>query len=54
MKLVTKAAILFVCALSCALGLFFSRGENAQKAAPETRLLPVNNPQPHRGPGLRV
>lgn len=54
MMLPTKAAILFVCALLCTLGLIFSPKENAPESFPDTQLLPVKNQQPHRGIWLRV
>lgn len=49
-----KAAVLLLCLSLCALGLILSLKGDAREFSPETEFLPVENPQPSRGVGLRV
>jgi hypothetical protein len=54
MKRTTKAALLFCVFLLCALGAVFSPKETKPDRESKTRVVPVNNRQPHRGGWLRV
>jgi len=50
-----KAALLFSILSLCALAAIFSPNETAKDdRESKTQVVPVNNPQPHRGIRLRV
>ena len=54
MRPTTKAALLFLCFLLCAVGAALSPNETTSELQPKRDLVPVNNQQPHRGVWLRV
>ena len=55
MKLTTKAALLFLCFMVCALGVILSPKDTAKdERDSHTQVVPVNNRQPHRGVWLRA
>jgi len=55
MKLTTKATLLFLCFMVCALGAVLSPKGNAKdERASHTQVVPVDNHQRHRGIWLRV
>lgn len=55
MKLTTKAALLFLCFMVCALGAILSpKGIAKEERDSHTQVVPVNNHQQHRGIWLRV
>jgi len=55
MKPTTKATLLFVCLMVCALGAILSPKETAKEERDShTQVVPVNNSQRHRGIWLRI
>jgi len=55
MKLTTKAALLFLCFMVCALGAILSpKGTAKEERDSHTQVVPVNNHQRHRNVWLRV
>jgi hypothetical protein len=55
MKVTTKAALLFLAFMVCALGAVFSpRGNAKEERDSHTQVVPVNNHQRHHGIWLRV
>jgi hypothetical protein len=54
MTLPIKASLLFSIFALCALGMILSPKAVAPDRDSKTRVVPVNNRQPHRGVGLRV
>jgi len=55
MKLTTKAALLFLCFMVCALGAVLSpKGTAKDERDSHTQVVPVNNSHRHRAIWLRV
>ena len=48
MKRATKILMVAMCVSLCVGGAIFSVKENAKDSRPKTKVVPVNNDQPHR------
>ena len=54
MRRTIKSVLLFVALAICVLGALFSPQQVRRDREPKTRVVPVNNVQPHRTVWLRV